>query len=139
MHNLDGDLLLELSIGPLGKVNLAHPARTQGPQYPVRPYSISHHFWSMHPYMADVQTAAGLRPGAACVYESGGHAKIRRWTPCQTEMNKKPRRLHLPRHPPAVQPRVAAHKPMAAATSLRRTNCAGRPASAVPWVARLAA
>jgi hypothetical protein len=44
MHHLDGDLLLELSISPLGKVNLAHPAGAQGVQHPVGPYTISHHF-----------------------------------------------------------------------------------------------
>jgi hypothetical protein len=63
MHHFDGDLLLELGISPLGKVNLAHPARTQGPQHPVGPYSISHHFWSMHPNQAGLQTAAGLAAG----------------------------------------------------------------------------
>src|SRR5258708_5775529 len=76
MHDFDGDLLLELSIGPLGQVNLAHPAGTQGSQHPIGPYSISHHFWSMHPRKADLQTARALRQGAACVYESGAHAKL---------------------------------------------------------------
>src|SRR5450631_341644 len=71
VHDLDGDLLLELSISPLGKVNLAHPAGAQGTQHPVGPYSISHHFWSMHPNKAGLQTAADLRPDGACVYESG--------------------------------------------------------------------
>jgi hypothetical protein len=49
MHHLDSDLLLELSISTLGKINLAHPAGTQGTEYPVGAYSISHHFWSMRP------------------------------------------------------------------------------------------
>jgi hypothetical protein len=31
MHHFDGGLLFELGISPLGKVNLAHPAGTQGP------------------------------------------------------------------------------------------------------------
>jgi hypothetical protein len=63
VDNFDGNLLFELSIGPLGKVNLAHPAGAQGPQYAVGPYSISHHFWSMHPNKADLQTVAGLAAG----------------------------------------------------------------------------
>ena len=63
MHYLDGDLLLELSISPLCKVNLAHPADTQGPEHPVRPYSISHHFASMHPNQAGLQTVTGLAAG----------------------------------------------------------------------------
>ena len=76
MHDLDGDLLLELSISPLGQVNLAHPTGAQGTQHPIGPYSISHHFWSMHPNEAGLQTAAGLRPGRACVYESGAPTPI---------------------------------------------------------------
>ena len=44
MHHFDGDLLLKLGIGALGQVNLAHPARTQGAQHPVRSYAISDHF-----------------------------------------------------------------------------------------------
>ncbi len=63
MHHFDSDLLLELSISSLGKVNLAHPAGTQGAQHPVRSYAISHHFWSMHPKKAGLQTAAGLAAG----------------------------------------------------------------------------
>ena len=47
MHNFDGNLLFELGIGALGKVNLSHPARTQGAQHPIRSYAISHHFRSM--------------------------------------------------------------------------------------------
>jgi hypothetical protein len=45
-------------------------------QHPVRPYSISHHFWSMHPNEAGLQTSTGLRPGGACVYESGASRHI---------------------------------------------------------------
>ena len=63
MDNFDGNLLFELSIGPLGKVNLAHPAGTQGAQHAVGPYSISHHFWSMHPNEAGLQTGAALAAG----------------------------------------------------------------------------
>ena len=44
MYHFNGDLLLELGVSALGKINLAHPAGTQGTQYPVGPYSISHHF-----------------------------------------------------------------------------------------------
>lgn len=81
MHDFDGDLLLELGISPLGKVNLTHPAGTQGPQHPVGPYSISHHFWSMHPNQAALQTAAGPcgRTVLACM-KAGRYAKIRSWT-----------------------------------------------------------
>jgi hypothetical protein len=49
MHYFNGDLVLKLGIGPLCQVNLAHAAGTQGAQYPIRSYAISHHFWSMHP------------------------------------------------------------------------------------------
>jgi hypothetical protein len=55
--------LLELGISSLGKVNLTHPAAAQGTQHPVRSYSISHHFWSMHPNKAGLQTAPGLAAG----------------------------------------------------------------------------
>src|SRR5882757_112814 len=44
VHNFDGDLLLELGIGPLSQVNLSHTAGTQGAQYPIRPYAVSHHY-----------------------------------------------------------------------------------------------
>ena len=70
MHNFDGNLLFELGIGSLGKVNLAHPAGTQGAQHAVRPYAISHHFRSMHPDEGRSANRRLLRQGAACVYES---------------------------------------------------------------------
>jgi hypothetical protein len=57
VHNLDGNLLFELGIRSLGKVDLAHPARTQGAQHPVRSYAISHHFQSMHPDKGYLQTS----------------------------------------------------------------------------------
>jgi hypothetical protein len=44
MHHLDGHLLFELGVGPLGEVHLPHTAGTQGAQYPVGSYAISHHF-----------------------------------------------------------------------------------------------
>jgi hypothetical protein len=56
VHHLDGNLLFELSVGPFGKVDLAHPARTQGAQHPVRSYAISHHIQSMHPRKGRLQT-----------------------------------------------------------------------------------
>src|SRR5882757_443906 len=71
MHNLDGDLLLELGIGPLSQVNLSHTAGTQGAQYPIRSYAVSDHFCSMHPGKGDLQTTAPLRAGTGYVYESG--------------------------------------------------------------------
>ncbi len=58
MHDLDGHLLFKLSIRAFGKVNLTHPAHAQGAQHPIRPYAISHHFWSMHPVTGDLQTSA---------------------------------------------------------------------------------
>ena len=81
MHNLDRNLLLELRIGALSKVNLAHPARAQGTEYPVWPYSISHHFCSMHPNKAGLQTAprACGRAVLACM-KAGPYAKFRSWT-----------------------------------------------------------
>jgi hypothetical protein len=71
VHNFDGDLLLELGIGPLSEVNLSHTAGTQGAQYPIRSYAVYHHFWSMHPGKGDLQTMAPLRAGISYVYESG--------------------------------------------------------------------
>jgi hypothetical protein len=60
VDDFDGNLLLKLRIGALGKVNLAHPARAQGAQYPVRTYAISHHSQSMHPDTYRLQTTAAL-------------------------------------------------------------------------------
>src|SRR5271163_1942382 len=53
VYHLDGDLLLELGIGSFGEIYFAHTASTQGAQYPVRSYAISHHLRSM-------RSAAGL-------------------------------------------------------------------------------
>jgi hypothetical protein len=60
VHDLDGNLLLKLGIGALGQIDLAHPASPKGAQHAVGPYTISHHFWSMHPNRAGLQTGAGL-------------------------------------------------------------------------------
>jgi hypothetical protein len=60
VHNLDGYLLFELGISALGKIDLTHPARTQGAKHPIRSYSISHHLKSMRPVAAGLQTAAPL-------------------------------------------------------------------------------
>src|SRR5271157_5238605 len=56
VHHLDGDLLFELGIGSLGEIYLAHAAGTQGAQYPVRSYAISHHFRSMRSVAGLLQT-----------------------------------------------------------------------------------
>ncbi len=43
INYLDGHLLLELSVRPLGQVNLAHAAHPQGAEHSIRPYAISFH------------------------------------------------------------------------------------------------
>jgi len=63
MHYFNGDLLLELGVSSLGKVDLAHSAGAQRVQHPIGPNSISHHFPSMHPNKAGLQTVAGLAAG----------------------------------------------------------------------------
>ena len=63
VNHLDGHLLFELGVGSLGKVNLPHPADTQGVQYAIVPYAISHHFGSMHPGAAGPQTLSALAAG----------------------------------------------------------------------------
>src|ERR1700722_5732679 len=101
MHNLDRNLLLELCIGALSKVNLAHPARTQGAQHAVRPDSVSHHFWSMHPLQAGLQSQRLLRASTACVYvssaswppkESDSHVKWKQSQESASAAAPKPRR-----------------------------------------------
>ncbi len=133
MHDLDGNLLFELGIGSLGKINLAHPAGTQGAQHPVRPYAISHHFWSMHPDEGRSANRAALAAGAACVYESrASTAKLGDgYMPNGNEHKNPP-----PPPPPSERPeQVAATRPMAAATSLRRAQYAARPVLAAPSAA----
>jgi hypothetical protein len=44
VNDFDGDLLLELGVGPLGQVNFSHAAGTQDAQYSIRSYAVSHHF-----------------------------------------------------------------------------------------------
>ncbi len=41
--HLDGDLLIEFRIRPLGEVHLAHAADTQGAQHAIRPDSVAFH------------------------------------------------------------------------------------------------
>jgi hypothetical protein len=42
-NHLDGHLLLELGVRPLGKENLTHAADTQGAQYAIWSYAIAFH------------------------------------------------------------------------------------------------
>ena len=63
MHDLDGDLLFELRIRALGKVNLAHPAapRVRSTRYgPMRSPII---FEACTPARVDLQTDAALAAG----------------------------------------------------------------------------
>jgi hypothetical protein len=48
VDHLDGHLLFELGIRPLGKENLPHAADTQGAQYAILSYAVAHHGASMH-------------------------------------------------------------------------------------------
>ncbi len=58
---------------------------------------------------------------------------------CQTEMNTKPRPLHLHRHRRVAQNPVAAQKQMAAATNPRKTSYVELPVSGVWSAAQSAA
>jgi len=42
-YDLDGDLLLELGVGALGEIHLAHAAGAQGAQHPVRSDTLTAH------------------------------------------------------------------------------------------------
>ena len=116
VHNFDGDLLLELGIGPFSQVNLSHTAGTQGAQYPVRSYAVSDHFCSMHPDKGDPQTMAPLRAGTGYVYESWapkGHT-FRRSTLCQTDttpIRHHRRRPPLPQAPAVPKPQGRRQAP----------------------------
>jgi hypothetical protein len=60
VHHFNGYLLLEFGIRALGKENLAHTADTQGAQYAIVSYAVSHHFRSMHPGAGEPQTSTAL-------------------------------------------------------------------------------
>ena len=79
VYNLDGNLLFELGIGPLSEIHLAHAARTQGAQHPIRSYAISHHIPSMRPDKGQLQSGRSCGGVQVACMKAGPLMATRRW------------------------------------------------------------